>query len=125
VDGCGREDTGCEWLDSMIKNLLDARKLRAAHSLKIEFEECDFEMLVQDVVEDLNFAYGEQFVVVGDSDIISIPVAPSVIVDCRRRGRKIEWLSVNYWLDFIIPMQPETISRAIAVEKKYSGWLKI
>jgi hypothetical protein len=48
-----------------------------------------------------------------------------VIVDCRRRGRKTEWLSVNCWLDFIIPMQPETISRAIAVEKKYSGWLKI
>jgi len=109
----------------MIKNLLDARKLRAGHSLKIEFEECDFEMLVQEVVEDLNFAYGELFVVVCDSDIISIPVAPSVIVDCRRRGRKTEWLSVNCWLDFIIPMQPETISRAIAVEKKYSGWLKI
>ena len=95
VDGCGREDARCEWLDSMIKNLLDARKLRAGHSLKIEFEECDFEMLVQEVVEDLNFAYGERFVVVCDSDIISIPVAQSVIVDCRKRGRKIQWLSVN------------------------------
>jgi hypothetical protein len=82
VNGCGREDARCEWLDSMIKNLLDARKLRAGHSLKIEFEECDFEMLVQEVVEDLNFAYGERFVVVCDSDIISIPVAQSVIFDC-------------------------------------------
>ena len=43
-------------------------------------------MLVQEVVEDLNFAYGEQFVVACDSDIISIPVAQSVIVDYRRRG---------------------------------------
>jgi len=40
----------------MIKNLLDARKLRPGHSLKIEFEEGDFEMLVQEVVEDLSFA---------------------------------------------------------------------
>ena len=77
VDGCGREDARYEWLDSMIKNLLDPRKLRAGHSLKIEFEKCDFEMLVQEVVEDLNFAYGDLFVVVGDSDIISIPVCDS------------------------------------------------
>jgi len=30
-------------------------------------------------------------------------------VDCRRRGGKTQWLSVNCWLDFIIVMQPETI----------------
>jgi signal transduction histidine kinase len=35
----------------------------------MEFEECDFEMLVREVVEDLSFAYGERFIVVSDSDI--------------------------------------------------------
>jgi signal transduction histidine kinase len=48
----------------MIQNLLDASRLRAGQSLKIEFEECDFLMLVQEVVEDLSFAYGERFIVV-------------------------------------------------------------
>lgn len=56
-------------LDSMIQNLLDASRLRAGQTLKIEFEECDLEVLVQEVVEDLSFAYGERFVVVSDSDM--------------------------------------------------------
>jgi signal transduction histidine kinase len=33
-------------LDSMIQNLLDASRLRAGQTLKIEFEECDLEVLV-------------------------------------------------------------------------------
>ncbi len=75
-------------LDSMIQNLLDASRLRAGQSLKIEFEECDLEMLVQDVAEDLNFAYGERFVVVCDSDIRSY---------CSRKEirRVIENLAIN------------------------------
>ncbi|NQE35672.1 sensor histidine kinase [Microcoleus asticus] len=75
-------------LDSMIQNLLDASRLRAGQSLKIEFEECDFEMLVQEVVEDLNFAYGERFVVVCDSDIWAF---------CSRKEirRVIENLAIN------------------------------
>ncbi|MEH1820644.1 MAG: hypothetical protein V7L31_16435 [Nostoc sp.] len=48
----------------MIQNLLDASRLRAGQSLKFEFEECNLDNLVQDVVEDLNFAYGERFIVV-------------------------------------------------------------
>jgi len=58
-------------LDSMIQNLLDASRLRAGQSLKLEFEECDLDKLVFEVVEDLNFAYGERFVVVSDSEINS------------------------------------------------------
>ena len=58
-------------LDSMIQNLLDASWLRAGQTLKIEFEECDLEVLVQEVAEDLSFAYGERFVVVSESEIKS------------------------------------------------------
>jgi signal transduction histidine kinase len=56
-------------LDSMIQNLLDASQLQAGQNLKLEFEECSLEVLVQDIVKDLSFAYGERFVVVSDSDI--------------------------------------------------------
>ncbi|MEG4406792.1 HAMP domain-containing sensor histidine kinase [Microcoleus sp. MON2_D5] len=75
-------------LDSMIQNLLDASRLRAGQSLKIELEECDFEMLVQEVVEDLSFAYGERFVVVSDPDIWAF---------CSRKEirRVIENLAIN------------------------------
>ncbi|MBW4418313.1 MAG: HAMP domain-containing histidine kinase [Myxacorys californica WJT36-NPBG1] len=58
-------------LDSMIQNLLDASRLRTGQSLKLKFEECDLEKLVQDVVEDLSFAYGKRFVVVSGSGIKS------------------------------------------------------
>ena len=75
-------------LDSMIQNLLDASRLRAGQSLKIECEECDFEMLVQEVVEDLRFTYGERFVVVSDPDIRTV---------CSRKEirRVIENLATN------------------------------
>ena len=75
-------------LDSMIQNLLDASRLRAGQSLKIEFEECDLDRLVQDVVEDLIFAHGERFVIVSDSNIRSY---------CSRKEirRVIENLAIN------------------------------
>lgn len=58
-------------LDSMIQNLLDASQLRAGQSLKLNFEDCDLEQLVQEVVEDLNFTYQERFVVVSDSAMMT------------------------------------------------------
>lgn len=58
-------------LDSMIQNLLDASQLRTGQSLKMEFEECYLDKLVQEIVEDLIFAYGERFVVVSNSGIRS------------------------------------------------------
>jgi signal transduction histidine kinase len=75
-------------LDSMIQNLLDASRLRAGQSLKIEVEECDLKVLVQEVVEDLSFAYGERFVVVCDSDMRTF---------CSRKEirRVIENLAIN------------------------------
>jgi len=89
-------------LDSMIQNLLDASRLRAGQSLKIEFEECDFLMLVQEVVEDLSFAYGERFIVVSDSDIRTI---------CSRKEirRVIENLAINA-VKYGAPSKPITLT---------------
>ncbi|MEG4306445.1 HAMP domain-containing sensor histidine kinase [Microcoleus sp. D3_18a_C4] len=89
-------------LDSMIQNLLDASRLRAGQSLKIEFEECDFVMLVQEVVEDLIFTYGERFVVVCDSDITSY---------CSRKEirRVIENLTINA-VKYGAPSTPITLT---------------
>ncbi|VXD23499.1 Histidine kinase [Planktothrix serta PCC 8927] len=75
-------------LDLMIQDLLDASRLRAGQSLKMKFEECNLEVLLQEVVEDLNFAYGERFVVVSDSEIR---------IYCSRKEirRVIENLAIN------------------------------
>ena len=88
VDVAARMISAINRLDSMIQNLLDARRLRAGQSLKIEFEECDLDRLVQDVAEDLSFAYGERFFVVSDSDLRSY---------CSRKEirRMIENLAIN------------------------------
>ena len=69
VDVAVRMLSAINRLDSMIQNLLDASRLRAGQSLKLEFEECYLDKLVQEVVEDLSFAYGERFVVVSDTNI--------------------------------------------------------
>ncbi|MEG3910599.1 HAMP domain-containing sensor histidine kinase [Microcoleus sp. w2-18bC1] len=89
-------------LDSMIQNLLDASRLRSGQSLKIEFDECDFVMLVQEVVEDLSFAYGERFVVVSDSDMRTF---------CSRKEirRVIENLAINA-VKYGAPTTPITLT---------------
>jgi len=89
-------------LDSMIQNLLDASRLRAGQSLKMEFEECNFEMLVQEVVEDLSFAYGERFIVVSDSEIRAY---------CSRKEirRVIENLAINA-VKYGAPSTPITLT---------------
>jgi signal transduction histidine kinase len=58
-------------MDSMIQNLLDASRLRAGQGLKFEFETCSLDHLLQEVVEDLSFTYGERFVLVADANIKS------------------------------------------------------
>jgi signal transduction histidine kinase len=89
-------------LNSMIQNLLDASRIRAGQGLNFEFEECDLEMLVQDVVEDFNFTYGERFVVVSNSDIRSY---------CSRKEirRVIENLVINA-VKYGTPNSPITLT---------------
>ncbi|MBD0311012.1 MAG: sensor histidine kinase, partial [Microcoleus sp. T1-bin1] len=59
-------------------------------------------MLVQEVVEDLSFAYGEQFIVVCDSDIASY---------CSRKEirRVIENLAINA-VKYSAPSRPITLT---------------
>jgi signal transduction histidine kinase len=56
-------------LNVMIQNLLDASQLRAGYSLAVDFEECNLEGLVKDIVEELALAYGDRFVVCSDADV--------------------------------------------------------
>ena len=102
MDVAARMLSAINRLDSMIQNLLDASRLRAGQSLKMEFEECDFVMLVQEVVEDLSFAYGERFVVVSNSDIRSY---------CSRKEirRVIENLAINA-VKYGAPSTPITLT---------------
>jgi signal transduction histidine kinase len=58
-------------MDAMIQDLLDASRLRAGEPLKLELEACDLDRLVHEVAEDLNFTYGERFVIVSDGEVKS------------------------------------------------------
>jgi signal transduction histidine kinase len=77
-----------ERLDGMIQNLLDTSRLRAGQGLSLTFENCDLEQLLQEVVEDLNFAYEERFVLVS---------ADAVETRCHRKSlrRVIENIATN------------------------------
>lgn len=102
VDVAARMISSIDRLDSMIQNLLDASRLRAGQSLKLEFEECYLDRLVQDVVEDLSFTYGERFVAVCDSEIRSY---------CSRKEiqRVIENLAINA-VKYGAPSTPITLT---------------
>lgn len=88
LDVVTRMISAIDRMDTMIQNLLDASRLRAGQSLKFEFEECHLDLLLQEIVEDLNFTYGERFVLVSESDIKS---------SCSRKQirRVIENLTTN------------------------------
>ncbi|MEP0918975.1 HAMP domain-containing histidine kinase [Leptolyngbya sp. DQ-M1] len=75
-------------LDGMIQNLLDTSRLRAGQGLSLTFENCDLEQLLQEVMEDLNFAYEERFVLVSGG---------AVETRCSRKElrRVIENIAVN------------------------------
>ncbi|HZG37656.1 MAG TPA: HAMP domain-containing sensor histidine kinase [Nodosilinea sp.] len=69
LDVTARMISAIDRMDAMIQNLLDASRLRAGQGLKLEFEECNLDKLLREVVEDLNFTYGERFIVVSDAGI--------------------------------------------------------
>jgi signal transduction histidine kinase len=71
LDVMARMISAIDRMDAMIQNLLDASRLRAGQSLKLEFEECNLDQLLKEIVEDLSFAYGERFILVSDSDVKS------------------------------------------------------
>lgn len=69
VEVAARMISAIDRMDSMIQNLLDASRLRAGQSLKLEFAECNLNRLLQELVEDLRFTYGERFIIVSDSPV--------------------------------------------------------
>jgi signal transduction histidine kinase len=69
VEVTARMISAIDRMDSMIQNLLDASRLRAGQSLKLKFEECDLHRLLQELVEDLRFTYGERFILISDSPV--------------------------------------------------------
>jgi len=60
VENCMKQATRIshlmDRLDKMIRDLLDASRLRAGESLNIEFENCDLSEIVREVVEEVNLA---------------------------------------------------------------------
>ncbi|MFQ4135139.1 sensor histidine kinase [Nodosilinea sp. PGN35] len=68
-------------MDAMIQNLLDASRLRAGQGLNLEFEECNLNHILKEIVEDLNFSYGERFVIVADEAV--------TISCCRKQLRRV------------------------------------
>lgn len=102
VDVAARMISAIARLDSMIQNLLDASRLRAGQSLKLEFEECDLHKLIQEVVEDLNFTYEERFMINSESVVTSY---------CSRKEirRVIENLAINA-VKYGAPSTPITLT---------------
>jgi signal transduction histidine kinase len=72
IDVAARMINAIDRMNSMIQNLLDASRIRSGQRLNLELEECYLDQLLQEVVEDLSFTYGERFVLVADSAIQSI-----------------------------------------------------
>lgn len=71
VEVAARMIRAIDRMDSIIQNLLDASRLRAGQSLKLEFAECDLNRLLQELVDDLRFTYGERFKLISDSHVKS------------------------------------------------------
>ncbi|XHX79412.1 MAG: sensor histidine kinase [Stenomitos frigidus ULC029] len=70
-DVTARMISAIDRLDSMVQNLLDASRLRAGQSLKLSFDICDLEQLLQEIVADLNFTYGDRFVMVSQGAVMA------------------------------------------------------
>ncbi len=102
IDVAARMISAIDRLDSMIQDLLDASRLRTGQSLELEFEECCLDTLVQDVVDDLSFTYGQRFVIVSDPDVVGY---------CSHREirRVIENLAINA-VKYGDPVTPITLT---------------
>ncbi len=48
-------------VDTMIQDLLDASKVRAGDALSFDFSHCHLDKLLGDVIDEMNFIYGERF----------------------------------------------------------------
>ncbi|RCJ20748.1 hypothetical protein A6770_31160 [Nostoc minutum NIES-26] len=88
INIANRIDKAINRLDSMIQDLLDASRIRAGQSLELNFEECKLDVVLRDLVQDLNFTYGERFIFVSSHPIISY-------CSLKEIRRMIENLAIN------------------------------
>ena len=49
-------------LDSMIQNLLDVSRIRAGESLTLQYQQCDLDTILREVVDDMAIVHGARFV---------------------------------------------------------------
>lgn len=59
----GRICVSMNRLDSMIHDLLDASRIRAGQNLPLQFEDCDLDLIAQQVTDEFNFKHPNRFVI--------------------------------------------------------------
>lgn len=89
-------------LTSMIHDLLDASKVRAGEELSLNFEKCDLDGMIREVVEDMEITYGDRFIFDSNEAIEGH-------WGCDGLRRAIENLIVNA-VKYSTPQTPITIS---------------
>jgi PAS domain S-box-containing protein len=62
----GRIAVSLDRLDNMIRDLLDANRIRAGEKLPLELEECQMSQVIASTLEELRTVQGERFEVCGD-----------------------------------------------------------
>lgn len=67
-----RIDRNLDRLDRMIRDLLDANRIRAGERLPLRLDKCDLGQIAQEVVEELRILYGDRFVVEAGARVLGI-----------------------------------------------------
>jgi PAS domain S-box-containing protein len=57
-------------MDELLRNLLDAQRVRAGETLKLELANCDLVDITQDVIDELSLSHGDRFHLIGASRAI-------------------------------------------------------
>ncbi|MCP3063545.1 ATP-binding protein [Myxococcus sp. K38C18041901] len=64
-----RIDQNIERTDRMVRDLLDANRLRAGEQLSLQFAPCDLRAIAREVIEELSTIHGERFLLVAESSV--------------------------------------------------------
>lgn len=57
-------------IETMIRDLLDANRLKAGEGIHLDFEKCDLISLTSDTIHDLSTVHGERFILTGDREAV-------------------------------------------------------
>ena len=142
-----RIDRNLDRLDRMIRDLLDANRIRAGERLPLRLDTCDLGQIAHEVAEELRILHGDRFVVEADSRVLGVwsadelrrallnlgsnavkygaPDRPITFIVRRVDGRAVA--SVHNWGTPISPddqarlFEPFTRTRA-AIDGGRAGW---